>query len=220
MNAETLRRRLREGAAHDLLARERFMPRDEDGQPARPSEPPPGIVPREGAVLVLLYPHAGQWHLPLTVRAGTLRHHSGEVSLPGGRYDTGDGSLQHTALREAWEELGVDPAGVEVIAELTHVWIPVSNFHITPYVGLTQQRPAFRPEPTEVAAVIETPLGTLLDPEIVASEVRDVRGRALHITYFLIDGYKVWGATALVLAQLVGRLAEVDETAKTPRTPR
>lgn len=171
-------------------------------------EPPKGVTPRRGAVLVLLYPHEGAWHIPLTVRTGTLRHHSGEVSLPGGGVEERDASLEQTALRETWEELRVDPAAVEIVAELAPIWIPVSNFHITPFAGVMPARPTFEPEVTEVEAVLETPLDRLLDPKIVRSELRDVRGRALHITYFAIDGYKVWGATALVLAQLVARLTD------------
>ena len=157
-------------------------------------------------MLVLLYPHAGDIWVPLTVRTARLRNHSGEISLPGGGFDPADGTLERTALREAWEELGVAPETVEVVAALTPVWISVSNFRITPYVGLVPARPAFALAPYEVAAVIETSLSALTDADIVRSEVRDLRGQSLHIPYFAIGEHKVWGATALILAQLVGRL--------------
>ena len=209
---DELRSRLQGGADRDLVARERLMPRDEDGAAARPIDPPPGVTPREGAVLLLVYPHADDLYVPLTVRPLSLRMHSGEVSLPGGRADPDDGALEQTALREAWEELGVVPDAVEIVAALTPVWIPVSNFHLSPYVGFTAGRPPFNPSPDEVAALIETPLSMLADPAIIHTELRDLRGRLLHVPYFLINGYKVWGATAMVLAQLVGRLTE--ETAR------
>ena len=203
---EELRQRLQQGSEHDLAARDRLMPRDAQGRPARPADAPPGVVPRACAVLVLLYPHAGEIYLPLTVRTAALRNHSGEVSLPGGGFDPADGTLEQTALREAWEELGVIPETVDIVASLTPVWISVSNFRITPYVGFAHMRPPFAPAPGEVAAVIEVPLGTLADPGIVHSESRELRGQLLHVPYFAIAGHKVWGATALVLAQLIGRL--------------
>ena len=184
------------------------MPRDAEGRPARPADAPPEAAPRLGAVLLLLYPHAGDIYVPLTVRTASLRHHSGEVSLPGGGFEPRDGTLEQTALREAWEELGIAPDTVELAGELTPVWISVSNFRITPFVGFTSERPPLKPAPTEVAAVIEVPLSTIADPNIVHSETRELRGRLLHIPYFAIGDYKVWGATALILAQLVGRLEE------------
>lgn len=191
---------------HDLAGRDRMMPRDVDGRPTRPIDPPPGVSPRSGAVLLLLYPSAGKVYVPLTVRAGSLRHHSGEVSLPGGSFDAADGALQRTALREAWEELGIVPETVELVCELAPVWIPVSNFRIMPYLGVAHERPDFKPSPGEVATVIEAPIGELVDPANVASEVREIRGRQMHVPYFAIAGHKVWGATALILAQLVSRL--------------
>jgi 8-oxo-dGTP pyrophosphatase MutT (NUDIX family) len=198
--------RLRRPAMDDLALREQLMPRDAEGRAARPIEPPPGVEPRNGAVMVLLYPGQDDTYLPLTVRTGSLRHHSGEVSLPGGGFDPDDGSLEQTALREASEEIGIVPEAVEVVAELAPVWIPVSNFRIVPFVGRAATRPVFFPAPDEVAAIVEVPLGTLLDPAIIHSEVRDIRGRLLRVPYFAIEYHKVWGATALVLAQLVARL--------------
>jgi 8-oxo-dGTP pyrophosphatase MutT (NUDIX family) len=208
LDIESVLARLRRPVADDLALREQLMPRDAEGQAARPLDPPPGVEPRNGAVLVLLYPDGCDIFLPLTVRTGSLRHHSGEVSLPGGGFDPADGSLERTALREASEEIGVRPAAVEVVAELAPVWIPVSNFRIVPFVGRATSRPVFFPAPDEVAAIVEAPLGTLLDPAIIHSEVRDIRGRLLRVPYFAIEHHKVWGATALVLAQLVARLRD------------
>src|SRR5688572_18456557 len=87
---EELRGRLQQGADRDLVARARLMPRDVDGNAARPIDAPPGVTPREGAVLLLVYPQADDLYVPLTVRTLSLRTHSGEVSLPGGRADPGD----------------------------------------------------------------------------------------------------------------------------------
>lgn len=210
---EQLRQRLIDPANDGLWLRERLMPRWLDGSASRPSMPPPGApTPRLGAVLVLLYPQHDAVYLPLTVRASALRHHSGEISLPGGGYDETDGDLQHTALREAWEELSIPPDAVTIWTALTPVWIPVSNFQITPFVGWTDRRPTFVSAQAEVAEVIEAPLRLLMEPEIIHSETRERRGAAMYIPYFAVNGHQVWGATALVLAEVVGRL--LDETAE------
>jgi 8-oxo-dGTP pyrophosphatase MutT (NUDIX family) len=203
---ETLREQITRDTGNDLVARDRLMPRDEQGLPTRPGDAPATVVPRAGAVLLLLYPDGDEIYVPLTVRTSSLRNHSGEISLPGGSADPTDNTLADTALREAWEELGISPGTVEIVTSLAQVWIPVSNFRITPYVGLTPAQPAFTPAPTEVAAVIEVPLNILCQPATLQSEMRELRGRMVHIPYFAIDEHKVWGATALILAQLVGRL--------------
>ncbi len=204
---QRLRQRLTDPGNDGLWMRERLMPRFLEGNAARPTSPPPGApTPRPGAVLALLYPHAETIYVPLTVRNAALPTHSGEVSLPGGSYDEADGDLGVTALREAWEELAIPMEAVELWTRLTPVWIPVSNFQITPFVGWTEQRPAFGPALEEVAEVIEAPLSILLQPEIVRSEERVIRGRAMRIPYFAIGAHKVWGATALVLAELAGKL--------------
>lgn len=201
-----LRERVRRAVPHDESLRARMLPRDAHGNPARPLDPPNDITPRDGAVLILIYPNVDELYLPLTVRTSSLRHHSGEISLPGGRFDPADLSLERTALRETAEEIGVQPETVEIVTALDPVWIPVSNFRIVPYVGVVEARPPFALAPDEVAGIVEVPLPMLADPRIIRSEVRDIRGRLLSVPYFAIDEHKVWGATALVLAQLLARL--------------
>lgn len=190
-----------------LWLRDQLLPRLADGTGVRPIAPPPDAPPpRASAVLILLYPHADEILLPLTVRVGALRNHSGEVSLPGGRYDDADGDLQHTALREAWEELAIDPATVDVWTALTPVWIPISNYQITPFVGWSDTRPAFKSSPNEVAELIEAPLSELLRPDIIHTEAWDVRGQRMQVPFFALGTHKVWGATSMILAELVGKL--------------
>lgn len=203
-----LKQRLLDPTVDGLWLRERLIPRFLDGSVlARPINPPPGAPPpRPGAVLILFYPHNDEISLPLTVRTAALRNHSGEVSLPGGRYDETDGDLQHTALREAWEELAIPQDHVEIWTTLTPVWIPVSNFQITPFVGWSDVRPAFNPAIAEVAELIEVPLDQLLDPETIHTEVWERRGQQMQVPFFAVGGHKVWGATSMILAELVGRL--------------
>jgi 8-oxo-dGTP pyrophosphatase MutT (NUDIX family) len=206
-DALSLKERLTDPAIDGLWMRDRLMLRFVDGGDARPVAPPPGApTPLQGAVLVLLYPHNGEICLPLTVRTAALRKHSGEVSLPGGRFDDDDRELSRTALREAWEELAIAPAAVTLWTQLTTVWIPVSNFQITPFVGWSEVRPDFTPSTGEVAELIEVPLRTLLQPEIIHEEQWERSGVHMHVPFFAIGEYKVWGATGLVLAELLGKL--------------
>ncbi len=169
----------------------------------RPS-PPPGARP--AAALVLIYPGAdGEAHLVLTERVEyDGDHHSGEVSLPGGKADPRDADAVATALREAEEEIGLDPdaAGVELIGRLDALWIPPSNFLVTPIVAVAARRPAFVPDPREVAAILEAPVAAFL-PDVAPVIVDpDPRGRPLRYGAYLVEGRIVWGATAAILGQL------------------
>jgi 8-oxo-dGTP pyrophosphatase MutT (NUDIX family) len=168
---------------------------------------------KNGAGLVLVYPAAADAgtgaqrdivHVALTVRGSGLRNHTGQVSLPGGRVDDGE-TLEQAALREAHEEIGVDPASVEILGRLTPLHIPVSGFILHPIVGFTTVRPVFQRAEWEVARIIEAPISLLSDPASVKRETRTrlVKGETIpiEVPYFDIDGEKVWGATAMVLAE-------------------
>jgi 8-oxo-dGTP pyrophosphatase MutT (NUDIX family) len=167
----------------------------------------PAVVPaglRDAAGLILLYRMNREWCLPLTVRAASLRSHTGQVSLPGGRVDEGE-SVEAAALREACEEIGVAPASVRVLGRLTPLHIPVSRHMLYPVIGITERRPDFRPAEQEVARILEVPVATLIDPAIVHHEtwMRTIEGASIEIDvpYFAIDGERVWGATGMVLAE-------------------
>jgi 8-oxo-dGTP pyrophosphatase MutT (NUDIX family) len=167
-----------------------------------------------GAALLLVYPtfaeaavgkpHHETLHVPLTVRGSGLRNHTGQVSLPGGRVDVGE-TFEATAIREATEEIGIDPSTIELLGRLTPLHIPVSGFLLHPIVGYTSMRPAFQRAEWEVARIIEAPVSLLSDPAVVKREIRTrvVKGQSIDVDvpYFDIDGEKVWGATAMVLAE-------------------
>jgi 8-oxo-dGTP pyrophosphatase MutT (NUDIX family) len=142
--------------------------------------------------------------MALTVRGSGLRNHTGQVSLPGGKVDDGE-TIETAAVREAEEEIGVDPATVEVLGRLTPLHIPVSGFLLHPVVGCTSVRPAFQRAEWEVARIIEAPVQLLSDPRVVKREMRTriVNGQSIDIDvpYYDIDGEKVWGATAMVLSE-------------------
>src|SRR6187397_2909246 len=132
-------------------AQRRFAP-----VPVRPGWAPdlPAADARRAAALLLVYPRGNGPTLVLTIRHAGLPHHPGQVSLPGGAIDPGE-STEAAALREAHEEIGVTPDEVRIVGALSPLWIPVSNFDVTPLVGVADARPAFRPHPGEVSGLIE-----------------------------------------------------------------
>jgi 8-oxo-dGTP pyrophosphatase MutT (NUDIX family) len=159
---------------------------------------------RDAAALVLLYPdEAGETHVVLTERPVDLRH-GGQVSLPGGRREPGEAFPVDTALREAAEEVGLDPraAGVRVLGALDVVDVRVSGFLLTPVVAIAERSPILVPHPGEVAAILRPPIEIFLPgAEITMAELeRD--GVVVRYGGYPWDGRHVWGATARVLAQL------------------
>jgi len=175
-----------------------------DQIPVERRAPPPDARP--AAALVLLYPGpTGEAHVVLTQRTEVAGdHHSGEVSLPGGKADPGDADATATALREAAEEVGLDPlsAEVEVVGRLDALWIPPSNFVVTPVVAVAAHRPMFVADTREVAAILEAPVTAFL-PDVEAFLVEaDPGGRPLRYGAYVVDGRVVWGATASILGQL------------------
>lgn len=188
---------------------ELLLVRDLEGRSFRPIAPPDGVTARLGAVLVLLYPDGPDLRLPLTVRSETLSSHRGEVSLPGGATEPSDADPAMTALREANEELGIEPRAVALWGALSPIYISASNFHITPIVGYSADVPILTVNSGEVSAVITTTLRELLDPALVITERWTLRGMQVDVPFFAISGYKVWGATALILSEFVARMRAV-----------
>jgi 8-oxo-dGTP pyrophosphatase MutT (NUDIX family) len=174
----------------------------------RDRTPPP--APKEAGVLILLYPCGDQLYFPLTLRTDTVESHKGQISLPGGAREANE-SLQETALRETCEELSVCPDSWNILGQLTPLYIPPSGYLISPSVAYTPARPEFNPDPVEVAKLIETPLSLLLDPATVVHEEWMLRGTPVEVPFFHIYGHKVWGATAMVLSELIALLREVSQ---------
>lgn len=172
--------------------------------PGRVVETPANASPRDAGVLLLLYPIHNELHFVLTRRTDRLGNHSGQISFPGGRRESGDIDLAATALREAHEELGIDPAGVEIIGALSKLFVPPSNFVIHPAVGYTTQQPSFLPQADEVAEVIDVPLAQLLDPAVkcvVPRPLISLNGQVVDAPAYRLAGHAVWGATAMVLSE-------------------
>jgi 8-oxo-dGTP pyrophosphatase MutT (NUDIX family) len=171
------------------------------------------------AVLVLLFPdESGLARLVLTERVTYDGYHSGEVSFPGGKAEPDDANEAATALREAAEEIGLDArqAGVTIAGHLDRVWIPVSDFHITPVVALAARRPILAPDPHEVSRILEPQAAAFASDAAVEMVERTVRGWPLRYGGYRVDGLHVWGATARILGQLGAVLGPAANTAAAP----
>jgi 8-oxo-dGTP pyrophosphatase MutT (NUDIX family) len=165
----------------------------------------PGRATRPAGVLALIYPdEAGIAHIVLTERAARDGHHSSEVSFPGGAAEPGDPDIAATALREAAEEVALDPAaaGVQVVARLDRFWIPVSDFEVHPIVAVAARRPRLTASPAEVARIVEPRLDRFVPGAPITIVERTIRDWPLRYGAYDVDGLSVWGATARILSQL------------------
>lgn len=167
---------------------------------------------RKSGVLILFYPDKKGSYFPLIKRPEYIGFHSGQVAFPGGKMEIGDENIIQTALREAEEEVGVDRSQVQVLGKLSDLYIPTSNFLVSPIIGFLEKRPDFIPEAKEVSRVIQTELPLLFSPEIKKRKVLTL-GPGLHLDtpYFEIDGEVVWGATAMILSELIQVLQSAEE---------
>lgn len=166
-----------------------------------------GIKPndrtRHSAVLICFYPHQNSVYLPLILRPQYDGVHAGQMAFPGGRMERFDENLTRTALREAQEEVGIRVSDVKVLGTLTELFIPPSNFYVQPVVGILPYRPDFYPDPREVEAVVEVNLTTLFDETIVGDSQIEVRGVLVDAPFYQIQGHRVWGATAMMISELL-----------------
>jgi 8-oxo-dGTP pyrophosphatase MutT (NUDIX family) len=170
-----------------------------------PGRPSPVVIrePKHAAVLAALFDDGGEAHVLLTRRSSALNNHAGQVSFPGGRMDPGETTID-TALREAHEEVALDPSGVRIIGELDDVATIVSRSLIHPLVGVLDRRPAdLTPSPAEVDRVFTVPLSELVAPGVFREERWGWGGVVRPVWFFELDGDTVWGATAAMLRQLL-----------------
>ena len=173
--------------------------------PPRWGEAPDDRTIQAACVLVLLYPdETGESRVVLIERTTHDGHHSGEVSFPGGKVEPEDRDATATALREAQEEVDLDPeqARIRVVGALEHFWIPVSDFGVTPIVALAERRPALRASDREVVRIVEPPVARFLPGAPIELVERTIRGTAVRFGAYAFDGLSIWGATARVLSQL------------------
>lgn len=165
----------------------------------------PGSV--AAAVLVPLHEVNGEASVVLTKRPETMASHRGEIAFPGGKHDPAlDADLRDTALREAQEEIGLDPDAVEIVARLEGLSTVASRFVITPFVGFLPERPQLTPDPREVARVFDVPLSELMDDGVFREERWDTWRLDLDVHFFELADETVWGATARILTGFLAHL--------------
>lgn len=158
---------------------------------------------RLGAVLILFFPVNDDIFVPLIQRPVYEGVHSGQVAFPGGKKEDSDQDLLETALRETKEEIGVDPSIVEVLGPLTQLYIPPSNFLVTPVVGVSRYKPSMTPDEREVHDILEVDIELLKDDTIAGVKTIKARpGIEFESPYYDVYGRTVWGATAMMISEL------------------
>jgi len=169
------------------------------------------INTKKAAVLSLFYPSTQQnTNLLLILRKTYKGVHSNQIGFPGGRVEKKDKDLMETALREAHEEVGVAPEHVEVIKSLTEIYIPPSNFNVYPYIGLYKNPRPFIIQESEVAALIEVSLTDFMNDELVFTEKLNTSyAENIDVPAFKLNGYTVWGATAMMLSEVKELLKQI-----------
>lgn len=158
---------------------------------------------RESAVLIVFYPYKDEILLPLILRPAYDGVHGGQMAFPGGRAEREDENLIRTAMREAQEEIGIRLSDVTVLGMLTKLYIPPSNFFVQPVVAFMKNRPDFYPDEREVDKVIEISLREISDKNIIGQKIIHVRGHEVDAPFYNIQENTVWGATAMMIAELL-----------------
>jgi 8-oxo-dGTP pyrophosphatase MutT (NUDIX family) len=205
--------RLREAVSRPLgdwnEVYEGFSPVDLETGERRPRVPQPGSDSRRAAVLVPILVEGDDARVVYTVRKDDLADHAGQISFPGGSIESGDDSLLETALREAEEEIDLSPDLVEVVGELEEMYIPPSNFRVSPFVGLLPPEAEMVLAPDEVEEIFTVSLATLAANETFQKVLWRRDGRDYEVPVFAIGGpvpRNIWGATAAMTAALLARL--------------
>lgn len=171
------------------------------------------LNPKKAAVLSLFYPdRQNTTKLLLIHRKNYKGVHGNQVGFPGGKMEAVDKSLLHTALRETEEEGGVPAESIEVLKELTELYIPPSNFLVRPYLGITKQQPEFLKQDSEVEAIIEVTLSEYLnDAAVITQKLSTSYAIAIDVPAFKLNGFTVWGATAMILSELKEMLTQASK---------
>lgn len=159
--------------------------------------------PKKSAVLILLFPFEEGISTILIERAVYVGIHSGQIAFPGGKAEETDPDLKYTALRETYEEVGIPIEQVEIIGNLTDVYINPSNYLVTPFIGYLSQTPDFLINEREVQKIIRVDI--LNTHKVIKSTKKITHSNGLHIQtpFYSIDGFTIWGATAMMMSELI-----------------
>lgn len=160
-------------------------------------------APRTSAVLIPIAKIETRLMLLFTVRRDDLEHHGGEVSFPGGAVEAGDSSCADTALREAQEEVQLAPQYVEVLGELTPLYVPPTHYLVHPVIGWIPHLPPLAVNQQEVARILKVPFDYLLDPQMLRQERWHRGGQTMTVPFYQVEEWPIWGATAMMLNELL-----------------
>lgn len=167
---------------------------------------------RQSAVLLLLYPKEDSWHTVFIERQSYAGVHSAQIAFPGGKVEEQDIDLQETALRESKEELDIEAAHVNIIGNLSPIYIPPSNFLVQPFIGVQNQRPNFNPDPREVASFLEIPIAHFLqDSSLVETKIALSNGLNRRVKAYQWNDAIIWGATSMIVAEFSDLLKQTSE---------
>ena len=157
---------------------------------------------RDSSVLILFYQKGDQLYFPLIKRSSGDHKHSGQISLPGGKFELSDKNLVDTAIRETEEELGLIGTKIHIIGPITGLYIPISNFQVQPLVAYYDGSPQFKADSFEVNQIIETSVQELFKVDNKHEEVIHKNGFDIKAPYYDVRGHKLWGATAMIISEL------------------
>ena len=161
------------------------------------------VSPKKAAVMMLFYPKNFQTHLALILRTSYNGVHSSQIAFPGGKFEHDDINLQHTALRETQEEIGIPSNAINVVRSFTEVYIPPSNFMVYPFLGYSTNELKFTLQEDEVAGIIEFPLVDFTDDTILTSKtMKTSYAGSIDVPGFQVNEHFIWGATAMILSEL------------------
>jgi len=165
---------------------------------------------RDSSVLILFYQKGEKIFFPLIQRSNGDHKHSGQISLPGGKYELSDNNLIATAIRETEEELGLQADKIHVIGTITGLYIPISNFQVQPIIGYYEDSPVFKPDSFEVEQVIEAEIQDLFKTDNKKQETIFKNGFKIEAPYYQVKEHKLWGATAMIVSELEELLKRAD----------
>jgi 8-oxo-dGTP pyrophosphatase MutT (NUDIX family) len=161
------------------------------------------ITPKKAAVMMLFYPKNSQTHLALILRTSYNGVHSSQIAFPGGKVEENDIDLQHTAIRETHEEIGIHPSIITVIRPFTEVYIPPSNFMVYPFLGYSSRELKFILQEDEVAGIVEFPFAEFMDDKnLVTTTMKTSYAGNIDVPGFQVNNHFIWGATAMMMSEL------------------
>ena len=186
----------RSGALPGKISQYKMAPSDRDLKITKKNT-------RKSAVLILLSEKHNKTIVTLIKRQEYNGVHSGQISFPGGKYELNDNNLRNTAIRETFEEIGVNQSEYDIIGELTKLFIPVSAFDVYPFVGIAKKEFKYKKQDFEVSKILEFELAEFKKTENIKTEMRKIKDVEITIPYYLINDNKIWGATAMIISELL-----------------